>query len=77
MREESKKSRSEKRNATSMQGRLASDLTSDISRQELHKLQDEDQVIQGCRKRNPHLLVDRNGLWYHLWTPKHSKETIE
>ena len=53
------------------------DLTLDISRHELCKLQDEDQVIQGWRKRNLHLLVEQNGLWYHLWPPKHSEETIE
>ena len=34
-------------------------------------------MIQAWRKRNPYILVEQNGLWYHLWTPKHSKETIE
>ena len=80
MREEKKKSRSEKRKDRYKHARqktLGGDLTLDISRQELQKLQDEDQVIQGWRKRNPHLVVERNGLWYHLWTPNHCKETIE
>ena len=74
------KSRSEKRKDRYKHARqktLDGDLTLDISRHELRKLQDEDQVIQGWRKRNPHLLVEQNELWYHLWTPKHSKETVE
>ena len=78
MREEKKNLyRSEKRKDSYKHARwktLYGGLTMDISRQELCELQDEDQAIQGeGRERNPHLLVDQNGFWYHLWTPKYSQ----
>ena len=49
----------------------------DISRQNLHQLQEEDHRIQSLREKHPQLLVEQNGLLYYLWTPKDSKETIE
>ena len=75
-REKSKSEKRKDRYKHARQKTLDGDLTLDISRHKLCKLQDEDQVIQGWRKRNLHLLVEQNGLWYHLRALKHSKETI-
>ena len=77
-----KKSRSEKRKARNhyaeVQIAQRNDFNLDISRQELRKLQDDDLMIQNCRKRNPDITVERNGLWYHLWKPKQEPgKTVE
>ena len=75
-----KKSRSQKRKDRYKHARqkvMAGDLTFDVSREELHKLQDEDSAIVSLKKRKPQLLAEHNGLWYHLWTPKHCDEPIE
>ena len=75
-----KKSRSEKREDRYKHARqkiMVGDMKLDISRQQLHKLQEEDHRIQGLREKNPQLLIEKNGLLYYLWTPKDSEETIE
>ena len=45
---------------------MAGDLTFDVSREELHKLQDQDPAIVSLKKRKQQLLVEHNGLWYRL-----------
>ena len=74
-----KKSRSEKREDRYKHARqkMVGDMTLDISRQQLRKLQEEDHRIQGLRGKNSQLLIEQNGLLYYLWTPKDSEETIE
>ena len=75
-----KKSRSEKREDRYKHARqkfMVGDMTLDISRQDLHQLQEEDHRIQSLREKHPQLLVEQNGLLYYLWTPKDSKVTIE
>ena len=75
-----KKSRSQKRKDRykhAKQKVMAGDLTFDVNREELCKLQDEDPAIVSLKKRKPQLLAEHNGLWYHLWTPKHCDEPIE
>ena len=44
---------------------MRNDFSLDISKQELRKLQGEDPMIQSLEKRNPEVIVERNGLWYH------------
>ena len=75
-----KKLRSQKRKDRYKHARqkvMARDLTFDVSREELRKLQDEDPAIVSLKKRKPQLLAEHNGLWYHLWTLKHCDEPIE
>ena len=75
-----KKSRSQKRKDRykhAKQKVMAGDLTFNVNREELCKLQDEDPAIVSLKKRKPQLLAEHNGLWYHLWTPKHCDEPIE
>ena len=75
-----KKSRSQKRKDRykhAKQKVMTGDLTFHVSREELRKLQDEDPAIVSLKKRKPQLLAEHNGLWYHLWTPKHCDEPIE
>ena len=62
-----KKSRSQKREDRYKHARqkvMAGDLTFDVSREELCKLQDEDPAIVSLKKRKPQLLAEHNGLWY-------------
>ena len=56
---------------------MVGDMTLDIFRQQLRKLQEEDHRIQGLREKNTQLLIEQNGLLYYLWKPKDSEETIE
>ena len=62
------------RTATSMQDRRS---WLGISHSMSVKLQDQDPAILSLKKRKPQLLVEQNGLWYHLWTLKHCDEPIE
>ena len=74
----SNKSRSEKKkdclNYARVQKTPIGDLKWGISKQELRKLQDEDSSIQTLRKTRPDRVVEQDGLWYHLWTPRQQLE---
>ena len=56
---------------------MAGKLTFDVSREEFCKLQGEDPAILSMKKRKPQPLAEQNGLWYYLWTPKHSDKPIK
>ena len=47
------------------------DLDFNLTKEELHKLQEEDPLIQDLRKSRPNQVVERDGLWYSLWRKKH------
>ena len=66
---EKKKSRSEKRGDRYKHARqkiMVGDMTLNISRQQLRKLQKEDHRIQNLSEKNPELLIEQNGLLYYL-----------
>ena len=75
-----KVSRSEKREArynhAKTQNIVRSGFNLDISKPELRKLQDEDPMIQELKAKNPEVIEERNGLWYHLWKPRQHPEKI-
>ena len=76
------KSRSEKRKDhhkyTRVQTSNTGDLEVDISKQEFRKLQDDDSSIQTLCKVRPDRVVEQDGLWYHMWSPRQQREkTVE
>ena len=68
------KSRSERRERRYEHARVQraceGDLNLNIPKEELHKLQVEDSLIQELRKLRPDQVVEQDGLWYHLWEKK-------
>ena len=66
------KSRSEKRKSRYDHAKVQRTGEGEINltREESRKLQDDDQTIQDLRKKKPDQVVEREGLWYHLWAER-------
>ena len=73
------KSRSEKRKSRYDHARVQRTGEGEINltKEELRKLQDDDQTIQGLRKKKADQVVERDGLWYHLWAKKQQPGHVE
>ena len=70
------KKREARYNHAKTQNIVRSGFNLDISKPELRKLQDEDPVIQELKAKNPEVIEERNGLWYHLWKPRQHPEKL-